>query len=83
MNNRAARGQRDPAKLWAHWIPQIAESTAEGECSTLAGKGWTSPLEEARPFHVWKFLLYAFMVPAALDERSVDANLDANYFRDG
>ena len=96
MNNRTASRRRDASKLRAHWILEIAESTAERDCvvsitcsrysatcSTLAGKGWTLVLEEAKFLHLWNALLYAFMVPGALGERIVDSNLDANCFRDG
>ena len=52
-------------------------------CSVLAGKTWISFFEEAKLLHLRKALLYASVVPAALEAMTVDSNLEANSLSDG
>ena len=49
----------------------------------IAGKAWISSKEAAKLLHLRKALLYASVVPVALDTMTVDSNLEANSLKDG
>ena len=52
-------------------------------CPGIAGKTWISSEEAAKLLHLRKALLYASVVPVALDAMTVDSNLEANSLKDG